>query len=328
MKMSKIFLVLLVAVAPILSFAQGDNSKGVEKFEMSIQIGAGFTWANKTPVDGVLRAPVFAWAPGAKGAKNFPASEVYGAVLRYSIDERWTVQVQGMRQRVHFSEITGEEEHHYYNAAWHTDAMAEFNIWKYAFLSNKQTRVYEFVPFISFGAGASMFGKNASYSYGRGYGHVEGYGAESYRLICMNSREKGYKYPKIEDTRAAMYIPFAVGAKLRMTENWQLKVACQYNFYLFGSDSKVDMFGTTMRPNADAEYKFVPGKREDPNATGYWNGNTKHYYVSPNENWVSGVEYDQLPEYKKSGFGQSHNLMVTLGIIFNFNPSYKDMILE
>ena len=323
MKTCKILFALLVAIVPILSFAQ--NTYGVEKFEMSIQIGAGFTWANSAPIDGVLREPEFAWAPYTKG---FPASEVYGAVLRYNIDERWTVQVQGMRQRLHFSEtyaIDGNfnensPEHHYYNAAWHVDAMAEFNLMKYAFVSNKQAKVYEFSPFISFGAGASMFGKNATYSYGSGYGFVTVDGEE--KKICLNANNRGHKYPKIEETRAAMYIPFAVGAKLRMTENWQLKLACQYNFYLFGSDSKVDLFGATKYPNADAEYTFEEG------VTGEWKGTTKHYWVSPNEKWTEGVQYEDIPEYKKSGFGKNHNLMLTLGVIFNFTPGYRNMIIE
>ena len=40
------------------------------------------------------------------------------------------------------------------------------------------------------------------------------------------------------------------------------------------------------------------------------------------------VKYDDIPAYKAGGFGKNHNLMLTLGIIFNFNPEYKDMILE
>ena len=249
MKICKLFLVLVVGFLPLFSYAQG-SSKGFENFEMSFQIGAGFTWSNPSPVDGVTRVPDFAWAPGK--ASKFPAFEAYGAVLRYGIDERWAVQLQGMRQRLRFEELSGNETHAYYNAAWHVDAMAEFNLLNYAFLSTQKSKVYELVPFISFGAGASFYGANATYSYGSSTRIVDG----KEKNICLNSRERGHEYPMIKNTKAAMYIPFAVGTKLRMTANWQLKLACQYNFYLFGSDGQVDFYGATMRPVSGAEYVF------------------------------------------------------------------------
>lgn len=322
MKTLKYFLCLVLMGASFAAYAQG-SSKGVEKFEMSIQIGAGFTWANNAPLEGVTRMPDFAWAPDK--ASKFPAFEAYGAVLRYNIDERWTVQAQGMRQRLRFNEVSGEESHFYYNAAWHLDAMAEYNLMRYAFVSNKQRKVYELVPFIAFGAGASMYNKNATYGFGTGLGFREDADGimDSYqRMIAFNGNFRGHKYPAIDakNMGAAMYIPFAVGAKLRMTANWQLKVACQYNFYLFGSDGKVDMYGATKYPDPDKVYSINDGYISKTD--------TKHYYVYAEDLKMDRVKYDDIPAYKSSGFGKNHNLMLTLGIIFNFNPAYKDMILE
>ena len=77
MKNCNCLIVLLAVLFSLPSFSQSTNSKGIEKFEMSIQIGAGFSWGNKAPVEGVLREPDFAWASGVSG---FPAFEAYGAV--------------------------------------------------------------------------------------------------------------------------------------------------------------------------------------------------------------------------------------------------------
>ena len=315
-------IVLLAVLFSLPSFSQSTNSKGIEKFEMSIQIGAGFSWGNKAPVEGVLREPDFAWASGVSG---FPAFEAYGAVLRYSIDEHWTVQAQGMRQRLRFSETLGEENFFYYNAMWHLDAMAEYNLIKYAFVSNKQRKVYELVPFISFGAGASMYNKNATFGFGTGYGYRSAEGVvdtQAQRLMAFNGDFKGHKYPAVDPKNmgAAMYIPFAVGAKLRMTANWQLKLACQYNFYLFGSNGKVDVYGATKYPDPNKVYAIENGYISKTD--------TKHYYVSQADLTMDRVKYDDIPAYKAGGFGKNHNLMLTLDIIFNFNPEYKDMILE
>lgn len=214
MKKSTFFLVLLVvALCPLFVNAQTQN------IEFGLQVGAGFFDGIEEPAPGYTRTNEFAWMRDSEG---MPAFETYGAVVRYRFDSRWSVQMQAMRQRLRFKEVS--EMHKdglfFYNGVWHLDVMGEFNILKYGFTANRNAKIYTATPYVGIGLGTSFYNKHATYRWG------------------LNDGVKNSPYPMIKskDMAAAMYIPFAVGLKLRMALNWQLKVACQYNLYVMNAE--------------------------------------------------------------------------------------------
>lgn len=213
MKNRKFFLVLLVVFAPLFVNAQTQN------IELGLQVGAGFFLGEENPADGYTRINEFAWMRDSEG---MPAFESYGFLVRYRFDYRWALQVQGMRQRFRFKEISEAHEDglFFYNGVWNLDLMAEFNILRYGFVENRNAKIYTVTPYVALGLGTSLYNKHATYRWG------------------LDDGKKNSPYPMIraKDMTAAMYIPFAFGMKLRMAANWQFKVACQYNLYVLNGD--------------------------------------------------------------------------------------------
>lgn len=226
MKRSKFFLVLLVVLSPLFINAQTQN------VEFGLQAGAGLFMGVENPVPGYTRISEFAWM---RDSEDIPAFETYGALIRYRFDTRWALQLQGMRQRTRFKEVSRMHEDglYFYNAMWNIDLMAEYNILKYGFFVNRNANIYTITPYVAIGLGASLYNKHATYRWG------------------LNEGAKNTPYPmiKAEDLAVAMYIPMAVGMKLRMAANWQLKVAFQYNLYVMNGDVCGSTVNTDGYPN-------------------------------------------------------------------------------
>ena len=134
MKNRKFFLVLLVVFAPLFVNAQTQN------IELGLQVGAGFFLGEENPTDGYTRINEFAWMRDSEG---MPAFESYGFLVRYRFDYRWALQVQGMRQRFRFKEVSNHHEDglYIYNGVWNLDLMAEFNLLKYGFVENRNAKI-------------------------------------------------------------------------------------------------------------------------------------------------------------------------------------------
>ena len=233
MKTIKIFLVLMLVLGPVLVSAQTQN------IEFGLQLGAGFFMGNENPADGYTRTNEFAWM---RDSKDMPAFETYGVLARYRFDYRWAVQLQGMRQRTRFKEVSeiNEDGLYFYNGIWNLDAMAEFNFLKYGFVENRNAKIYTVTPYVGLGIGTSLYNKHATYRWG------------------WNDGKKNSPYPmvRVKDMGAAMYIPFAFGMKLRMASNWQFKVACQYNLYVLNGDLNGSTAGV-MKNRKDAAEGLV-----------------------------------------------------------------------
>lgn len=233
MKNCKFFIVLLVVLTPLFVHAQTQN------VEFGLQVGTGFFIGNENPADGFIRTNEFAWM---RDSESMPAFETYGALVRYRFDYRWTLQLQGMRQRLRFKEEFNDSELYFYNGVWHLDVMAEYNFLRYGFVENRNAKIYTVTPYVAVGLGTSMYNKHATYRWG------------------LNTGKKNSPYPMIraKDLAAAMYVPFAFGLKLRMATNWQLKVACQYNLYVLNGDINGNTVGCTVDTKDDKAQAVYP----------------------------------------------------------------------
>ncbi len=213
MNKSNIFLVLLLVLFPLVANAQTQN------VELGLQVGTAFFMGNTNPASGYTRTNEFAWLRDSEG---MPAFETFGGMARYRFDYRWTLQMQAMRQRVRYKEISEKYNNglFFYNSMWNWDIIAEYNFLRYGFVENRNAKIYTVTPYIGLGLGASFYTKHATYRWG------------------LNDVKKNTAFPAVRtnDLTAAMYVPFVFGVKLRMDKNWQFKVACQYDLYVLNGD--------------------------------------------------------------------------------------------
>ena len=299
MKKIKSFLVLVLVVFSSISVAQVEAK--VEMFEIGIQTGVGFAWSNREPIEGVSRAFQNGWFP----EWNIPAMETFGGMLRCNFDERWSIQAQAMAQRLLFFETVNTERYSFYNNMCNVDLTTEFNLLKYGFY--RRGDIYTVAPYVSLGLGVAMYNKTSTFRYESGADGSAKYNT-AYPLISA----------KNDGMSAAMYVPFGLGVKLRLTGNWQIRFACQYDLYVLGKDKMVDLYGATYTNKAD-----ITLKKSD-------------WEPSRVEAEKQKLNFDARPKYEdlvkayagKSVIGNSHNVMLTFGVIFNFTQTYKGLIIE
>ena len=299
MKNSRIILVLSFVFCGLFAHAQDFM---IEMLEIGVQAGGGLVWGNNTPMSGVVRQPAFA----INAESQFPAMETYGGMLRYSAHERFAVQIQAMAERVHFGEqLTSEKGnspmYYYNNTLCNLDATVEFNFMKYGF--QRSGDEYTIVPYASTGLGVSIYNQNATFAW---------------KSTSDGSSKFNTAYPGIKgDLGTAMYVPFGLGVKMRLAVNWQLRLACQYNMYVAGKDKMVDIYGATY---ADKNTVTV---RENNSALS-------------DQQLINTLDFTGRPTYEdlknayagQSAFANNHNLLITLGIVFNFADQYKGLIIE
>jgi hypothetical protein len=279
-------LVLLVFVA-LCVYAKGPsvhrtrvNAMGIdskmkwEKLEVGLQVGVGFHEGMQSPSEGVQRIYQNALQ---QFADVFPMMETFGAVVRYSFDYHWAVQLQGMRQRIYFKE---EGAGYYYNAMWDLDVTAEYNFLPYGLRAHRprgvkglRIRPYPATPYVFMGVGVAMSNK---YSPLRGMGSA---------VADWKPEDLLKMYPMINPVNnnlaASVYVPIGVGVKWRMGDFWQLKAACQYNL----------------------------GIGKDPSGGTHNRGG--HVVTS----------YDDMT------VGVWNNVVLSIGVIYNFGQEPKRMLL-
>ena len=299
MKSLKLFFVLLLVTFSSISFAQVDAK--IEMFEIGIQTGVGSAWSNRQPVEGVSRSFQNGWFP----EWNIPAMETFGGMLRCNIDERWSVQAQAMAQRLLFFETVNTERYSFYNNMCNVDVTTEFNLLKYGFY--RRGDIYTIAPYVSVGLGAAMYNKTSTFRYESGADGSAKYNT-AYPLISA----------KNGGMAAAMYVPFGLGVKLRLTGNWQIRFACQYDLYVLGKDKMVDLYGATYTEKDNIVLKKSDWDDEKVNAE------------KEKLNFEGRPTYDDLKNAYagKSVIGNSHNVMLTFGVIFNITQTYKGLIIE
>lgn len=230
MNKTKVLAVLLVLVsAPVVLFA--DFREHMDRIELGVSAGVGFYVGQKNPVAGsdLLRVQSYdAIGFGERATLKWPGIETFGFNVGYRFDTQWQIRLQTTRQRLCFAEYMDTERYTnlrrmYYNAMWHLDAMAEYNILNYGNVMMSKQKIYNVVPYVGFGVGITMYNKNATF-----------------RSDKLN-KDKGKKYPQVGTKGAEVgvgaYIPLAFGVKWRMNDNVQLKGAFQYQLYLTPSSN-------------------------------------------------------------------------------------------
>ena len=301
MNKSKFLVVLVALFMPMwMTVASGASNarEHLDRFEFGLSAGVGFYVNQEDPLnnDQFSRIHVYdVLGFGEKTNWGWPGIETFGFMFGYRIDTRWHVKLQTTRQRICFAEYAqgSDLKNVYYNAMWHVDAMAEYNILPLSNVMMSKRGMYNVVPYVGFGLGLTMYNPVATLraqeernSMGEPY-----YEKRGSMYPRVGSIPVAYDVEKRKVTEwgpnpvdCAFYIPVAVGVKWRANDNIQLKATFQYNFY-----SRSNLEG--------ASYNET---------------------YTPNSPTV-----EQLAEY----VGISHDCLFSLTAIFNFGKWYEDRLI-
>ena len=224
MSKTKVLAVLVILVSmPMVMFA--GFTEHMDRLEFGVSTGIGFYVGQRSPVEGSGLMRVQAYDAigfnGAEAINSWPGIETFGFMVGYRFDSRWHLNLQTVRQRVAFEEWNAGEKHSsYYNAMWHLDAMAEFNILPLGNKASSGQGFYNIVPYVGAGLGLTMYNKTATLRNNQ----MDVYG------------DRNTMYPRVggEDNEVGVgaYLPLSVGAKWRVHDNVQLKATFQYQLYL------------------------------------------------------------------------------------------------
>ena len=164
MSKTKVLVAFLVLVSmPVVMFA--DFREHMDRIELGVSAGVGFYVGQENPLAGGKLERVQSYNAVAFGDKNtlkWPGIETFGFEAGYRFDMRWHLQLKTVRQRVNFVEQYEGVRALYYNAMWHVDAMAEFNILRYGNKMTPEQGVYNVVPYVGLGLGVTMYNQNAT----------------------------------------------------------------------------------------------------------------------------------------------------------------------
>ena len=301
MNKSKFLVVLVALFMPMwMTVASGASNarEHLDRFEFGLSAGVGFYVNQEDPLnnDQFSRIHVYdVLGFGEKTNWGWPGIETFGFMCGYRIDTRWHVKLQTTRQRICFAEYAqgSDLKNVYYNAMWHVDAMAEYNILPLSNVMMSKRGMYNVVPYVGFGLGLTMYNPVATLraqeernSMGEPY-----YEKRGSMYPRVGSIPVAYDVEKRKVTEwgpnpvdCAFYIPVAVGVKWRANDNIQLKATFQYNFY-----SRSNLEGASYNEN-----------------------------YAPNSPTV-----EQLSEH----VGISHDCLFSLTAIFNFGKWYEDRLI-
>ena len=301
MSKTKVLAVLMVLVAaPMVMFA--DARQHIDRLELGASAGVGFYVGQKNPVAGseLLRVQSYdAIAFGEQPTLRWPGIETFGFNVGYRIDTRWTVVAQTVRQRLCFAEYyrmgeTDQVRGVYYNAMWHLDVMAEYNLLNFGNVMMPKQGVFNVVPYVGLGLGVTMFNENAT--------------LRSVNARHNNDPKMNTFYPQVgtahvngestiggNEIGVSMYVPVACGIKWRINDNVQLKAAFQYQLH-FGSPTKGKGLSSNLEGATYADYKDMQNR-------------------------------PKFEELDKQVVGKNHNCLFSVSAIFNFGKWYEDRLI-
>ena len=303
MSKTKVLAVLvLLASLPVTMFA--DIRQHIDRLEFGVSAGVGFYVGQDNPVSSrpdLLRVQSYdAIAFGERSTLKWPGIETFGFNVGYRFDTHWHLQLQTVRQRLCFAEYDIDPNTNqqirgvYYNAMWHLDVMAEYDILNYGNVMMPKQKIYNVVPYVGFGLGVTMYNQNATLRSVNGKSNNSGKLNTFYPQV--GTQYENGKKPVIggNEIGAAMYVPMAVGIKWRINDNVQLKGTFQYQLY-FASKSQGGM-SANLEGATYANYKQMENR----------------------------PTFDELDKYVA---GKNHDCLFSVSAIFNFGKWYEDRLI-
>ena len=290
------FVIVMLVLMAMPTFVFGQAQGTLDRFEFGIYPGLGFYVGPNKDVLGVQHIQAYA----GRSTLKWPGIESFGFSVGYRYDLRWNFKLQTMRQRMAFEEVvkqpTRNRKDLYYNAMWHVDAMAEFNILRHGKEMMPLHDVYSIVPFVGLGYGLTVYNEEATLRNNPAQGdpNKEGKDYEGTRYprvgynMLDNDGDGKFTNPEKAKTDLAMYIPIAAGVKWRIGNNVQLKGTVQYHMYLQGAAKE----GVAPKINSNIC------------------GGT---LLAPNDKVYGAV------------VGSHHNIMLSLGVIVNLGEWDEDL---
>lgn len=263
------FLLVLLAFICMPTIALAEHEFSVDRFEFGLHAGVGFFVGPKSIAENVIRVQAYDALYFDKNEitnLKWPGIETFGFSVGYRIDSRWQVQLQTTRQRLCFAEKLLDKRPFYYNAMWHVEALAEFNLMNLGLEMRPNQGIYNVVPYVGLGYGITIYNKEATT---RHDGHSSELTNTMYPRVGFKTVKDSYRN-KLETvpTNISMYIPMAVGLRWRINENVQMKAAFQYQLHFQSAqpdeETKSPVFnsnlaGGTVSVDADKIYGKVVG---------------------------------------------------------------------
>ena len=304
MNKSKFLVVLVALFMPMwMTVASAaDIRQSMDRWEFGASAGVGFYVGQQDPTGLGQYSRVMSYDAigfGEKSDLRWPGIETFGFMLGYRFDTHWHVKVQATRQRLCYAEYAKMADdplvddpatrNIYYNAMWHVDAMAEYNILSLGNVMMAKQGLYNVVPYVGFGLGVTMYNKESTlrkvYNY-QGPGDKGSVGTFYPRVGSSNEITTEGNEWSAAQVGVGVYIPVAFGVKWRINDNVQLKGTFQYQLYL--------------TPSSNLEGGSY---------------NSKYAQSRPS--------YDQL----NKKFGANHDCLFSLTAIFNLGKWYEDRLI-
>jgi hypothetical protein len=347
-KIKVLFVVLALSLPMFVSVAEAQvKSTRFDRFEFGVLGGVGFYQShvhdNTRFGDGIFRIQGYdavTFNNNGLATLNVPGIETFGGSVGYRFNTMWNLRLSATRQRVNFAEyhtyidtkLDRNETHRtrfiYYNAMWHVDAMAEYNILPYGLRTIGSGNIYNFTPFLGVGAGVTMFNEQASlrkiYEYNgpldrNKTGNPDGKIYTSFpRVGYKQVYADGDTVPSWQKAEMAyaLYIPFALGLKWRLNPHFQLKAAFQYNMYISIGDGKLGNTNLDGGALAVSDYDHITKSVLLPEGE----------YYKPRYGGNLRPTFDELPHDR--AVANNHNCMFTVSLIVNFAEWYEDRVIK
>ena len=259
------FIVVLLAMICLPTSIFAEHTFSVDRLEFGIYGGLGF-YVGPRDFEGVTHVQAYDalyFKLNNIAGMNWPGIETFGFSVGYRIDSRWQVYLQTTRQRVEFAEqLSSGLRPYYYNAMWHLEAMAEYNILNYGLEMRRHQGIYNVVPFVGLGYGITMYNAEATMRYD---GHSGEFINTRYPKVGFKTEQNTTTTKKelvAVPTNLSMYIPVAVGVKWRINSNVQLKGAFHYQLHFQSPKTgkiNSNLEGGTPHVQADKIYGKVVG---------------------------------------------------------------------
>ena len=250
------FILMMVLMAFSLSSIYAQYQRREHVIDVGLGLGVGFyngaTYENLGKNASFINGETRTILPREHYLGWWPVNEMLGASIGYRIDRRWTIQLQGYRQRMMFYDRyervlgNGTERRRsdcFYSAFWNIDAMAMFNIFEYI---PEATDVANgaLTPYVGLGIGVSVFDSVAHVAKINVYDEK----LDTTRRVPLKENQQ----PGITSPMLGVYVAAELGLKWHIVDGVQLKATCAYQLHN-GRDRR----GITVGEERGYKYSYI-----------------------------------------------------------------------